>query len=154
MVAERSPRAGFAYALMALALAASGSVGHAADAPSRQRVGPYEITVAFVPPTNARFAEPDRGSATHREAMRRGEYHLVVTLREVRSGQLVADARIQAEVRPTGMDAHSEILDRMIVDQTPAYGNYFAIPAHGPYTVRLWIEHGRHVEATFAFDRE
>jgi hypothetical protein len=154
MVVDRPPRARAVSVLIAVALAASPFAAHAADPPNRQRVGPFEIAVEFVPPANARLAEPDRGAATHKEAMRRGEYHLVVTLRDVRSGQLVEGARIEAEVRPSGMDAQSKILDRMVVDDTPAYGNYFAIPAHGPYTVHLWIAHGRHVEATFAFDRE
>lgn len=154
MGVERAPRVFAASALVAVAFVASPFQVRAADAPQRQRVGPYEIAVAVVPPATARLAAPDRGTTTHQEAMRRGEYHLVVTLRDVRSGQLVADARIEAEVRPSGMDAHRRMLDRLVVEETPAYGEYFAIPAHGPYTVRLWIEHGRHVEATFAVERE
>lgn len=96
-------------------------------------------------------------SAAHGEAARRGDYHLVASVRDRKSGQVVANASIRAEVGPLGMSSQTKSLDAMVVNGEASYGNYFAIPGRESYTVHLWIEgsgaSAAHSEAEFTLHR-
>lgn len=130
---------------------------YAEHIPSHQRAGSYDVDIGVVPAAQARVTESRMGSAPHREAVRRGEYHVVVSLRDISSRQVVADAVVRAQVGPLGMSAQTKSLDSMTINDAASYGNYFAIPGRGPFTVHLWIEHpgasAARTEAVFSLRR-
>ncbi len=143
-------------AVSVLALASSNPAG-ASHAPTHKSVGSYDVNVGVVSAAQAQLSPSQMGSAAHGEAARRGDYHLVVSVRDVKTGQVVANATIRAEVGPLGMSAQTKSLDAMIVNGEASYGNYFAIPGRESYTVHLWIDGpgalGAHNEAVFTLRR-
>ena len=140
-----------------VALASSNPV-RAAHAPTHKSVGSYDLNIGIVPAAQAQLLPSQMGSAAHREAARRGDYHLVASVRDIKSGQVVADAAIRAQVGPLGMSTQTKSLDAMIVNGEASYGNYFAIPGRESYSVHLWIEgsgaSAAHTEAVFTLRRK
>jgi hypothetical protein len=128
----------------------------AAHAPSHKRAGSVDVDIGVVSAKQAALSEPQMGSAAHREAGRRDNYHVVVSLRDINSGQVVADAVVRAEVGPLGMSTQTKSLDLMTINNTASYGNYFIIRSQGPFTVRLWIERpgAARSEAVFSLRRD
>ena len=112
----------------------------ASHALTHKSVGNYDVNIGIVPAAQAQLSPAQMGSAAHGEAARRGDYHLVASVRDVKSGQVVANASIRAEVGPLGMSSQTKSLDAMVVNGEASYGNYFAIPGRESYTVHLWIE--------------
>jgi hypothetical protein len=86
--------------ISALTAAALFSAAQAAHVPNHERAGSYDVDIGVVPAEQVRLAEPQMGSAAHRGAARRGDYHVVVSLRDISSGQVVADAVVRAQVGP------------------------------------------------------
>ena len=144
-------------AVSVVTLASSYPAG-ASHAPTHKSVGSYDVNVGVVSAAQAQLSPSQMGSAAHGEAARRGDYHLVVSMRDVKSGQVVANATIRAQVGPLGMSAQTKSLDAMIVNGEASYGNYFAIPGRESYTVHLWIEgsgaSAAHTEAVFTLRRK
>lgn len=126
-------------AVSVVALASSNPV-RAAHAPTHKSVGFYDVNIGVVPAAQAQLSPSPMGSTGHREAARRGDYHLVASVRDVKSGQVVTNATIRAEVGPLGMSSQTKSLDAMVVNGEASYGNYFTIPGRDSYTVHLWIE--------------
>jgi hypothetical protein len=56
------------------------------------------------------------------------------------------------------MSAQTKLLDSMTINNATSYGNYFAIPGGGPFTVHLWIERpgasAPRTEAVFSLRRD
>ena len=128
-----------ALASSVVALALSNPV-QADHAPTHKRVGSYDVNIGVVSAGQTQLSPSQMGSEAHRGAARRGDYHLVASVRDVKSGQMVADATVRAQVGPLGMSSQTKSLDAMVVNGEASYGNYFAIPGREPYTVHLWIE--------------
>lgn len=144
--------------ILALVASALFTAVQAAHVPNHMRAGSYDVDIGVVPAQQARLSESQMGSAAHREAVRRGEYHVVASLRDINSGQVVADAFVRAQVGPVGMSAQTKLLDAMTINNAAYYGNYFAIPGRGPFTVHLWIERkgasGAATEVVFSLRRD
>jgi len=144
--------------ILALGASALFTGAQAEHTPNHKRAGSYDVDIGVVPAEQARLSEPQMRSAVHREAVRRGDYHLVVSLRDIASGQVVADAVVRAQVGPLGMSSETKLLDAMAINSAASYGNYFAIPGRGPYTVHLWIERSgastARSEAVFSLRRD
>lgn len=145
-----------AVASSAVALALCNPV-RAAHAPTHKRIGSYDINIGVVSAVQAQLTPSQMGSEVHRSAAGRREYHVVASVRDVTSGDLVANATIRAQVGPLGMSTQTKSLDAMVVNGEASYGNYFAIPGREPYTVHLWIEGSGasavHSEAVFTLRR-
>ena len=117
------------------------SVAHAAHSPNHKRAGSYDIDIGVVPAEQARASEPQMGAAAHRDAVKRDSYHLVVSLRDINSGQHVADAVVRARVGPRWIGSGTtKLLESMTINDSASYGNYFVIPGRNPFKVHLWIE--------------
>lgn len=145
-----------ALASSVVALALSNPV-QADHAPTHKRVASYDVNIGVVSAGQAQLSPSQMGSEAHRGATRRGDYHLVASVRDVKSGQMVTDATVRAQVGPLGMSSQTKSLDAMVVNGEASYGNYFAIPGREPYTVHLWIEgsgaSAAHSEAVFTLRR-
>jgi hypothetical protein len=80
------------------------------------------------------------------------EYHLNVSLFDARTGSAITDARVEVEVAEAGMTSESKKLEPMVINNAPAYGNYFKMNPRTSYliTVRV-VKPGssRPVEAKF-----
>jgi hypothetical protein len=80
------------------------------------------------------------------------QYHLNVSLFDARSGAAITGARVEMEVAEAGMTSESKKLEPMVINNVPAYGNYFKMGPRTSYliTVRI-VKPGssRPVEAKF-----
>ena len=155
---QTSPRWLLAAVGLSLVLAlALPNPARAAHSPTHQSVGSFDVNIGVVPAAQAQLSASQMGSTGHGEAARRGDYHLVVSVRDVKSSQVVTNATVRAQVGPLGMSTQTKSLDAMIVNGEASYGNYFVIPGRESYTVHLWIDGpgalGAHSEAVFTLRR-
>lgn len=68
------------------------------------------------------------------------EYHLIVAIFDAASGERIADAKVFARVSSLGLAGPQKTLEPMTIANTVTYGNYFALPDKGSYTIDLDIE--------------
>lgn len=130
---------GASLALVAAAWASSPAwaVNHS----QHQRVDGMDVYYGVVPASVAMGHHP----AGHPEAAlpggyAAGSYHLVVSLRDWRSGQPVADARVTAIVGRGLGRREARPLHRMTVNHTVSYGNYFTMARPGTYHIHVLIQ--------------
>ena len=126
--------------LSVLALASSVSVS--AHAENFQTVDGHTVYLGVVP---AEFVKGHEPGHPEREMhggtpYRRGQYHVMIAIFETTSGKRVTDARLVARVSEPGLAPMQKKLEPMEISGAMSFGNYFAMGAGGPYSIKLAIE--------------
>jgi hypothetical protein len=130
---------GGALALVAAAWACSPA--WAATHSQHQRVDGMDVYYGIVPASVAMGHHP----AGHPESVlsggyAAGRYHLVVSLKDRRSGQPVTDAQVTAIVNRGLGHREAHPLHRMTVNDAVSYGNYFTMARPGTYDIQVLIK--------------
>ena len=126
--------------LSALALAAS--VAAPAHAETSQTVDAYTIHLGVVPAESMEGHEPGHPErAMHGgKPFRHGQYHVMIVILETATGNRVTNARVVARVSEPGLAPMQKKLEPMEISGAMSFGNYFAMGAGGPYSIKLAIE--------------
>ena len=66
-------------------------------------------------------------------------YHLIVAIFNAVTGDRITDAAVTASMTRPGSQTPSKPLEPMKIADTVTYGNFFDLPSHGIYRVRLSI---------------
>lgn len=85
-------------------------------------------------------------------AAQRRQYHVVVALFDVATGERISDAQVTVRVTPLGLAGEDKRLQPMQIGDAPSYGNYFAMPGKGPFRIVVRAQRPssmRHAEAVF-----
>lgn len=145
-------RAGTAALVAGTLLAWLPSSADAAD--YYKSVGGYAIYIGILP------AQIVQGhSREHPESKMHGsapagrhQYHVVVAVFDASSGARLADAIVRAKVGEPGLAPVEKPLEPMPIAGAMSYGNYFAMPAPGPYRIDVRVVgrgSGTPVDASF-----
>jgi uncharacterized NAD-dependent epimerase/dehydratase family protein len=82
----------------------------------------------------------------------RGQHHLVLSLFDAKTRQRITDAAVTAKVSEPGLGAQRRKLEVMRMGEGTTYGNYFRMPAAGPYRIEVEIlRPGSSVPVTTSF---
>lgn len=125
--------------------------------PNRKVIEGTEIYLGVVPAASirARHPKPDAEGAMHGGAPRgTGYYHVNISLLDSTTGAEVKDARVEVKVAHPVVGGESKRLDRMEINNTVSYGNYFRMPGKDAYTITVLVERpgmSRAIEARFDF---
>jgi hypothetical protein len=119
-------------------------------------VGGYAIYVGILP---AQIVQGHPGEHPERKMHDgappgRNQFHVMVALFDAASGARVEDAHVSAKVGEPGLAPVEKRLDSMPIAGAMSYGNYFPMPAPGPYRIDLRIDRpsaGRTVNASFTY---
>ena len=121
-----------ALAAALLLLYASGSL---ADESLHRSAGGLDIYWGVLPAAMVLGHEQEHGGAKSA----RGAHHLVVAVFSAATGKRVADAEVEARVKPLGLAAEAKRLEPMTINQTVTFGNYFSMPGGLPYRITLRV---------------
>jgi hypothetical protein len=69
----------------------------------------------------------------------RRQHHVVIALFDAKDGSRVSDASVKARVGEIGLAPVQKKLERMTIDKTISYGNYFSMGSPGPYRIEIEI---------------
>jgi hypothetical protein len=67
------------------------------------------------------------------------QHHVVAAVFDTRDGSRVTDAEVTARVGEIGLAQTKKKLERMVIDKTISYGNYFSMGSPGPYRIEIEI---------------
>lgn len=85
-------------------------------------------------------ASPDHVGKMHGGLPRgSGSHHVVISIFDERGQRRVDGATVEASVGSLGMGETRRVLEPMKIGDTTTYGNYFPMPAPGPFVVRVTI---------------
>lgn len=144
-----------------LALLVSGAAA-ARDAELRQRTASYDVQLGVVSARDIRVQPKllDEHKTLHGGLLREpGTQHITVSLYAAGTQSRILDATVIAEVRYKKWFGGKRIekpLERMRIDDTVTYGNFFPMAEHGDYaiTVRIYTTNGEAGEtARFTYRR-
>jgi cytochrome c5 len=68
-----------------------------------------------------------------------GQYHLNVSLFDAKTGAAITGAQVEARVDEVGMTTESKKLDPMVINNAPAYGNYFRMRGRTSYVITVRV---------------
>lgn len=83
-----------------------------------------------------------------------GQHHLLVSLFDARNAARLTDATVEATVSEPGLSVSRKRLEPMTFGGTITFGNYFNMPAAGPYQIELAIRltgRSRPIDARFEY---
>lgn len=122
-------------ALLALVVASSAGAQERRQSVS---VGGVTVHYGFLPAEVAgEHTAPHEVEPMHGRA-RKGDYHLIVALYDP-AGERISDAEVRATVRELGLAGTRKALERMVVNETLTFGNFFPMRSGGHYRVTLEI---------------
>jgi hypothetical protein len=67
------------------------------------------------------------------------QHHVVIAVFDTKDGSRIANAEVTARVGELGLASTQKKLERMVVDKTISYGNYFSMGSPGPYRIDIEI---------------
>ena len=67
------------------------------------------------------------------------QHHIVVAVFDTKDGGRVTNAEVTARVAEIGLSQTQKKLERMAIDKTISYGNYFSMGSPGPYRIEIEI---------------
>jgi hypothetical protein len=67
------------------------------------------------------------------------QHHVVIAVFDTKDGSRIANAEVTAWVGELGLASTQKKLERMVVDKTISYGNYFSMGSPGPYRIDIEI---------------
>lgn len=128
-------------AALVLALAALAGAARADIANEKKVVQGMAFYLGIVPSELVRGAPSGHGErAMHGGTPARpGQYHVMVAVFDAVTGERVTDASIEARVEVPGAHGREMALEPMLVVDDLTYGNFFALPAKGPFAVVLRV---------------
>jgi hypothetical protein len=147
-------RAAFVAFALGVLLVGASSAASAGD--NFQSVRGFAIYLGVLP------AEVVQGHATdHQESKmhggaprKRSQQHIVVAVFDALTGARIEDAVVTAKAAEPGRNVIEKRLEAMPIAGAMSYGNYFAMPAKGPYRINVRVVRpatGKTVDATFLY---
>jgi hypothetical protein len=67
------------------------------------------------------------------------QHHVVIAIFDTKDGSRVTNADVTARVGEIGLASVQKKLERMTIDKTISYGNYFSMGSPGPYRIEIEI---------------
>jgi hypothetical protein len=67
------------------------------------------------------------------------QHHVVIAVFDTKDGSRVSNAEVTARVGEIGLASVQKKLERMTIDKTISYGNYFSMGSPGPYRIEVEI---------------
>ena len=64
-------------------------------------------------------------------------HHVLVSVFDARKGSRLTDLEVKARIGELGLAETVKRLEPMVIGDTVTYGNYFSMPAAGPYIIRV-----------------
>lgn len=128
-------------AALLLALLALAGAARADVANEKKVVQGMTFYLGIVPSELVRDAPSGHGERSMHGGTpaRPGRYHVMVAVFDAATGERVTDASIEARVAVPGANGQVEALEPMLIVDDLTYGNFFALPAKGPFAVVLRV---------------
>lgn len=83
------------------------------------------------------------------------EYHVVAAVFDATTGARIEDAKVTAHVASVGFGGTPTPMEPMRIADTVTYGNYFVLPARGPYSIFIEVDRpSGAVKMTFDYTRQ
>jgi hypothetical protein len=141
---ERTMKTGFfATRLMKMALVAivTALTGAAAAADYYKTAGNLAIYLGVLPAEMVRGHSPEHpeGKMHGGVPFAKRQHHIVVAVFDTEDGSRVTHAEVTARVGEIGLAQTKKKLERMAIDKTISYGNYFSMGSPGPYRIEIEI---------------
>lgn len=128
-------------AALAAILAALAGTGAATAADYYKTAGNVAVYLGVLPAEMAQGHAPE-----HPEGKMHGgvpaakrQHHVVIAIFDAKDGSRVTNADVTARVGEIGLAQAEKKLERMAIDKTISYGNYFSMGSPGPYRVEVEI---------------
>lgn len=69
----------------------------------------------------------------------RRQHHVVIAVFDTKDGSRITNAEVTARVGEIGLSSTQKKLERMVIDKTISYGNYYSMGSPGPYRIEIEI---------------
>ena len=132
-------RLAMATGALTLILAAFAGAGAAAD--YYKTAGNLAVYLGVLPAEMVQGHSPE-----HSEGKMHGgvpsakrQHHVVVAVFNTNDGSRITNAEVTARVGEIGLAQTHKKLERMVIDKTISYGNYFSMGSPGPYRIEIEI---------------
>lgn len=120
-------------------------------------VGGVQLDLGVVSAQSIRARHPKGTESTMHGGIPAGDdfYHVNISLFDQRTNAPIRDAKVEARVA-SAMGAEVKPLERMAVDGTVSYGNYFRLVGRDPHVITVIVSRpgGQPLEARFDFRRD
>ncbi|MCW9023108.1 MAG: hypothetical protein OQK73_00355 [Gammaproteobacteria bacterium] len=85
----------------------------------------------------------------------KNKYHLVVALLDEETGEHIVDAKVSVKIAAVGLSGVTKEMEKMKVNGSVTFGNYFVLPRNLPYRILVTIdaENKGRVQTVFNFDK-
>jgi hypothetical protein len=125
----------------ALAAVVAAFVGAAAAADYYKTTGNLAVYLGVLPAEMVHGHSPEHpeGKMHGGVPSSRRQHHVVIALFDAKDGSRVGDASVKARVGEIGLAPVQKNLERMTIDKTISYGNYFSMGSPGPYRIEIEI---------------
>ena len=116
-------------------------VGAAAAADYYKTAGNLAVYLGVLPAEMVQGHSPEHpeGKMHGGVPSSRRQHHVVIALFDAKDGSRIGDASVKARVGEIGLAPVQEKLERMTIDKTISYGNYFSMGSSGPYRIEIEI---------------
>lgn len=127
-------------ALMAILVALAGTSA-AAAADYYKTAGNLAVYLGVLPAEVVQGHSPEHpeGKMHGGVPSARRQHHVVVAIFDTKDGSRVTNAEVTARVGEIGLASVRKKLERMTIDKTISYGNYFSMGSPGPYRIEIDI---------------
>lgn len=132
-------KVGFAVVLLGLAFGVARAAGVNPEQPLR--LDGIELFFGIVPAEILRGHPPEHEEQTMHGGVPRGKgvHHLIVSIFDAKTHARITDAVVAGSVTQIGMATQHQNLAAMSFGGAASYGNYFAMPARGPYEIVVTV---------------
>ena len=82
------------------------------------------------------------------------QHHVVIAVFDTKDGSRITSAEVTARVGEIGLASVQKKLERMTIEKTISYGNYFSMGSPGPYRIEVEINRpgaARPVKTSFEY---
>lgn len=124
------------------------------DDPTHKSIGGVDIFIGIVPAEIIKGRNLAKEMNMHGGNIRGGNlYHLVVALFDTKTRERISEANIKANISVPGSSGSTKKLEKMEINNTVSFGNYYAFPKTAPYYIGLTLDiPGKNVnKAVFTF---
>jgi hypothetical protein len=134
----------FAARLMKMALVAmlTALTGAASAADYYKTAGNLAVYLGVLPAEMVQGHSPEHPEGKMHGGVpffARRQHHVVIAIFDTKDGSRVTDAVVTARVGEIGLGQTKKKLERMVIDKTISYGNYFSMGSPGPYRIEIEI---------------
>lgn len=133
----------FATRLMKMTLVGIVTItGAAAAADYYKTAGNFAVYLGVVPAELVQGHSPEHPEGKMHGGVpffARRQHHVVIAVFDTKDGARVTDAEVTARVGEIGLAQTRKKLERMVIDKTISYGNYFSMGSPGPYRIEIEI---------------